>query len=590
MKYRLAVVLNLFLIAGLVAQTRVPESSWMQYADPAEAGFDAVKLDSAQKEWESQPSAAFMVVSEGAVVVAWGDVERRFMCHSVRKSFMSALYGIYWDQNKIDLNKTLADLGIDDIGDGLLESEKQARILDLLKARSGIFHPAAYAGRTDSQPRGSQGPGRYFAYNNWDFNTLVTIFEQETGDRFFESFDRYFGQPLAMNDWRVSDGYYHYELEKSKHPAYPFRMSARDAARIGLLFAREGKWGDTRILSRDWVRRSTALYSHDTETFGYGMLWWVAREPRFAEYGMFAALGVGNQMIAVLPELDLVIVNRANTYKGEHTPTGPLLDLIESIVEARVSPAVQNANLHSLVSPVARPVFEKVEADLSEFVGTWSYPPPPLGLPSQFEIKIEIDSGVLVASSPNSGTFREYQQRDGNFIEEDSQDLYVSIRDQDGNFAGLSNVNSLCQATLAAAVSDNDELVARCVNYLKSVTDLRSNVTLSLVSSIDGQNKQAETSLQSLISEQNSAEIESMINRAGYGLMAAARLQIARQVFELNTRLFPSAFNTWDSLAECCVNLAEHDDAIKYYQKSLELNDQNQNARSMIERLKSKTE
>ena len=196
-------------VVSAFAGDRVPGEQWMSYADPAEAGFDAAGLKAARATWEGMPSSAFLVVSDGAVVAAWGDVDRRFMCHSVRKSFMSALYGIYWDQGEIELNKNLVDLGIDDEDDVLLDSEKQARILDLLKARSGIFHPAAYAGRTDSQPRGSQGPGRYFAYNNWDFNTLVTILEQETGDKVFESFDDHFAEPLEMEDWRLSDGYYH---------------------------------------------------------------------------------------------------------------------------------------------------------------------------------------------------------------------------------------------------------------------------------------------------------------------------------------------------------------------------------------------
>ncbi len=51
---------------------------------------------------------------------------------------------------------------------------------------------------------------------------------------------------------------------------------------------------------------------------------------------MAAALGVGNQMIAVLPEIDLVIVNRANTYDGQRTPMPELLDLIEAVLEARI--------------------------------------------------------------------------------------------------------------------------------------------------------------------------------------------------------------------------------------------------------------
>jgi len=240
---RLTLVTGLALtliFSGAINAQRVPGETWMRYAEIEEAGFDPARLDAARKRWEALPSAAFMVVVDGAVVAAWGEVDRRFEAHSVRKSFLSALYGVYWDRGEIELNKRLSDLGIDDHPAPLLETERDARILDLLKARSGVFHQAAYAGRTDSRPRGSEGPGRYFAYNNWDFNTLAFILRQETGDGVFTAFDEHFGEPLRMQDWRVSDGYYAYDRDKSRYPAYPFRMSARDAARFGLLFEREG--------------------------------------------------------------------------------------------------------------------------------------------------------------------------------------------------------------------------------------------------------------------------------------------------------------------------------------------------------------
>jgi CubicO group peptidase (beta-lactamase class C family) len=99
---------------GQSARDRVPGENWVRYADVAEAGFDAGQLEAARTTWEGLPSSAFLVVADGAVVAAWGEVERRFMCHSVRKSFLTALYGIYWDRGEIELNKTLADLGIDD--------------------------------------------------------------------------------------------------------------------------------------------------------------------------------------------------------------------------------------------------------------------------------------------------------------------------------------------------------------------------------------------------------------------------------------------------------------------------------------------
>jgi len=252
MRRPFTVLVALLVAASAFAGDRVPAERWLRFADPGEAGFDSARLEAARAAWEALPSSAFLVVADGAVVAEWGEPARRFMCHSVRKSFLSALYGIYWDRGKVDLDKTLADLGIDDTPAPLLAGERQARVIDLLKARSGVFHPAAYAGRTDSRPRGSEGPGRFFAYNNWDFNTLATILEEEAGARVFEAFDEHFARPLGMQDFRVSDGYYHYERDKSRFPAYPFRLSARDAARFGLLFAREGRWG-----ARSSTRRTT---------------------------------------------------------------------------------------------------------------------------------------------------------------------------------------------------------------------------------------------------------------------------------------------------------------------------------------------
>lgn len=574
-------------VVSAYAGDRVPGEEWMSFVDPAEAGFDAAGLEAAREIWEGLPSSAFLVVSDGAVVAAWGDVDRRFMCHSVRKSFMSALYGIYWDRGVIKLNKNLVDLGIDDHGDGLLETEKQARILDLLKARSGIFHPAAYAGRTDSQPRGSQGPGRYFAYNNWDFNTLVTILEQETGDKVFEAFDEHFAKPLHMEDWRVSDGYYHYEHDKSIHPAYPFRLSARDAARFGLVFARNGLWGDQRILSRDWVQRSISMYSTDTDSIGYGLLWWVFREPRFKQYGMAAALGVGRQMIAVLPDIDLVIVNRANTYEGEGTPMPELLDLIEAVLEARNGTARPNPVLEELaVSGPDSRLKQVPDSKLAEFVGQWPYPPTPLGLPERTTVTTSVDDGALVAYSEVSGTFREYLQPDGNFVEEDSLERYVPIRDGEGSFAGIADIDTVARAAIAAAAADDLTNAASFLSLVDGESGVRLEVARATIDLLGGHAKKAEMTLRDLAETENPGRVEAIVNQVGYTLLQTERLEQAAQVFELNTEVFPEASNTWDSLGEALMMLGKDAKAISSYEKSLELNPDNTNAEEMIARIR----
>ena len=585
--HRACVFLAMFAcVVTAFAGDRIPGEEWMSYADPLEAGFDADRLEAARTTWEGIPSSAFLVISDGAVVAAWGDVDRRFMCHSVRKSFMSALYGIYWDRGEIELNKTLLDLGIDDQDDVLLESEKQARILDLLKARSGIFHPAAYAGRTDSQPRGSQGPGRYFAYNNWDFNTLVTILEQETGDKVFEAFDQHFAGPLEMEDWRLSDGYYHYERDKSMHPAYPFRLSARDAARFGLVYTRDGEWGNSRILSRDWVQRSTAMYSPDTESIGYGLLWWVLREPRFKQYGMAAALGVGNQMIAVLPDIDLVIVNRANTYDGQRTPMPELLDLIEAVLDARVGEPDFEPDLVPLPVPASDPRLKTVpDEQLAEFAGDWPYPPEPLGLPPFTKVRIVVGDGVLVAYSDVSGTFREYLQPDGSFVEEDSLERYIPISDGDGLFAGIADSDVIVRAVVTAAVADDMAKAKSFLALTEGESGVRIEVARATIDLLDGRKKKAEKSLAELAANENPRRVEGAVNFVGYSLLEAERPKSALKFLQLNTELFPEAFNTWDSLGEAHMKLGNDAKAVSSFEKSLDLNPGNTNAQEMIARI-----
>jgi CubicO group peptidase (beta-lactamase class C family) len=569
---------------GQAVGHRFPGDRWMRYADVEQAGFDAAKLAAAREAWEGLPSAAFMVIADGAVVAAWGEVERRFMCHSVRKSFLSALYGIYWDRGQIELNKTLADLGIDDEPDPLLESEKRARILDLLKARSGVFHPAAYAGRTDTRPRGSEGPGRYFAYNNWDFNTAATILMQETGDDVFEAFDRYFGQPLQMEDWRISDGYYHYERDKSKYPAYPFRMSARDAARFGLLFARDGMWDGERILSEHWVQRSSALYSIDTEIIGYGFYWWVFLEPRFTRHGMYSALGVGNQMIAVLPKSDMVIVNRANTYEGEGTPTGALLDLIEQVLEARTGTPVADPQLVPLEDH-ADPLITHVSDDrLQQFVGEWEFPPPPLGLPSRTTVRITAGAGHLVSYVPFAGTFKLYLQEDGSLHEEDSYGRYLPVRDTVGAFAGIADAQSILTAIIVAAADGRSDRAEDLLAMMEDDEGVR--VVGAVVQLLSGGRQAAEGRIRELAASADPARVEAEVNAVGYVLLQGERAEQALEVFELNTRVFPEAFNTWDSLGEAHMVLGHDGEAIRCYERSLELNPNNTNAEEMIARIR----
>jgi tetratricopeptide (TPR) repeat protein len=86
------------------------------------------------------------------------------------------------------------------------------------------------------------------------------------------------------------------------------------------------------------------------------------------------------------------------------------------------------------------------------------------------------------------------------------------------------------------------------------------------------------------------AWLEQRLNARGYELLAAKRVDEALSVFRLNTRAFPNAFNTWDSLGEACMEKGAYEEAIRHYERSLELNPANENGRRMIERIAEKDE
>jgi CubicO group peptidase (beta-lactamase class C family) len=119
-----------------------------------------------------------------------------------------------------------------------------------------------------------------------------------------------------MQDYRPADGEY-VTGAASVHPAYPFKMSARDLARFALLYLRKGQWEGRQLVPAHWVEQSTQAYSSSEWGPGYGYLWWtgpinngVAPSVSLPP-GTYFAQGSGGQYALVIPAYDLVIVHRA---------------------------------------------------------------------------------------------------------------------------------------------------------------------------------------------------------------------------------------------------------------------------------------
>jgi CubicO group peptidase (beta-lactamase class C family) len=323
-----------------------PQKTWDLYS-PSSVGYDSLKLVAARAYADSIKTAAVMVVVKGRLIYQWGGVDVKYNTHSIRKSFLSALYGAPVMSGLIDLDKTMEDIGIDD-EPPLSEEERQATIRDCLKARSGIYHPALYEsqGMKDLKPaRYTEKPGIHWYYNNWDFNASGSIYTQLTGKDIFEAIHNEIGVPIGMQDFSPSDGQY-VTGEESIHPAYPFRVTARDLARFGLLMLNNGRWDKKQVIDPDWVAESTSYHSDATlyATDGYGYMWWVSR--KFNKYphlpyadfpeGTYSARGAGGHYVMIVPQYDLVLVHRVNTDTSDRVSASEAGKLFQLILDSRI--------------------------------------------------------------------------------------------------------------------------------------------------------------------------------------------------------------------------------------------------------------
>jgi CubicO group peptidase (beta-lactamase class C family) len=89
------------------------------------------------------------------------------------------------------------------------------------------------------------------------------------------------------------------------------RASARDYARFGLFYLRDGMWDGVRVLPAGWVDYGRTLVSTDEEGQPFGAHWWglAGANP----LGTFRAAGYEGQSISICPPLDLVVVRLGKT-------------------------------------------------------------------------------------------------------------------------------------------------------------------------------------------------------------------------------------------------------------------------------------
>ncbi|WP_053990048.1 serine hydrolase [Mangrovimonas sp. TPBH4] len=298
-----------------------PNKDWAINKNPSQVGWNPIKMKSFNDFIvDSTKVTGLMIIHKGEVVYQYGNLSQISRVASCRKSILSTLFGKYVENGTIDLNETIGDLKIDDIG-GILPIEKKATVQDLLSARSAVFKNTNESIPDTNLPkRGSHEPGTYWLYNNWDFDTYGTIFELKTKNNIYDEVEAQLAIPLNFQDWN-RDAQHKVSNPTSNSPMYHMWLSTRDFARIGHLMLNRGNWKGKQLISEYWVDEMLKERTNYKEVndhvdyfrnsqidYGYGYSWWLVQNTEDYRFkNAFVAAGAWGNGIVVYPNIETVL-------------------------------------------------------------------------------------------------------------------------------------------------------------------------------------------------------------------------------------------------------------------------------------------
>lgn len=93
-------------------------------------------------------------------------------------------------------------------------------------------------------------------------------------------------------------------------------LRSRDLLKLGQLYLNQGSWSGKRVVSADWVARSTLPHANAREDTDYGYLLWLQTfHVAGRDYKCFAMYGTGGNKVYVFPQQKLVAVVTTTNFK-----------------------------------------------------------------------------------------------------------------------------------------------------------------------------------------------------------------------------------------------------------------------------------
>jgi hypothetical protein len=312
------------------ASPKSHDDGFWEVADPTSLEVDIDVLEKHQKLCEDTGADACLVVRSGRIVQEWCSERYRVPMYamSTTKSITGLLVGMLIDDGKIESIEEPVCTYLPEWCHG---DKGKVTLRHLLSMTSGLTNikEGGVGSVGDKNPFVTSlpltfEPGTRWSYSNEGVQLLSPILDQAAGEPIQDYARKRLFEPLGMMDTRL-----HTDTAGHAWTYADMETTPHDLARIGLLMLNEGMWQDQRIISADWVQKSTtksqSLYPE------YGYLWWLHDRPQG-----FAGHGHLDTNLYIFPELDLIAVRmQSNPMPGvpEGTYSAQALPLFEELVK-----------------------------------------------------------------------------------------------------------------------------------------------------------------------------------------------------------------------------------------------------------------
>jgi CubicO group peptidase (beta-lactamase class C family) len=323
-----------------VDYTPLPRDDW-EVSMPADQGLDPMLVaELYYNAAELETIHSLLVIKNGYLIAEdyfnEGSIDQKDRLQSVTKSYTSALVGIALEQGYLSsVDQKMLDF-FPEVADQITDPRKeQITIRDLLQMRAGYpweeTDPAFWDGLLSGYypPLIEEfplvaDPGTEFNYSNLSSNWLGIIVDRATGMNLKAYAEENLFLPLG-----VEAGEWGTDAEGHNNGCADLFMTARDAAKFGLLYLNEGEYRGNQVVPADWVYDSLQRYSENINVsggfppnwglsisdIGYGYQWWSARA---GDHLYNLAWGHGGQQIVLLDEFGMVIVVTSYPFWLQH--------------------------------------------------------------------------------------------------------------------------------------------------------------------------------------------------------------------------------------------------------------------------------